>query len=262
MKVDRSESALTLTGTLNSDRGEYTFLTKRFQIRRGAAIFIGSPQLNPTLQLTGEYPVRLPGKEAINIRVLIGGTLQNPRLTLESDAQPPIPQSDLLSYLAFGRSSSSLLQLEGSGLSGPTTGGSLVGTGASLATRRLAAVAVGVMAGELEGEATRSFGADVFNITPADVPTEISPNGVGAFLRGTELEIGKYTDQQTFVALQARPDLVWPGIRAQRRMSKGIRLEASFEPRYLLRKPTLETSADAPARINALGLFMIREWRF
>lgn len=262
MDVDRSASALTLEGTLNSDRGEYTFLTKRFQIRRGAAIFIGSPQLNPTLQLTGEYPVRLPGREALNIRVLIGGTLQNPRLTLESDAQPPIPQSDLLSYLAFGRSSSSLLQLEGSGLSGPTTGGSLVGTGASLATRRLAAVAVGVMANELEGEATRSFGADVFNITPADVPTEISPNGVGAFLRGTELEIGKYTDQQTFVALQARPDLVIPGIRAQRRMAKGIRLEISFEPRYQLRQPTLETSTETPARINTLGLFVIREWRF
>jgi translocation and assembly module TamB len=260
--VDRSASALTLEGSLNSDRGEYTFLTKRFQIRRGAAIFIGSPELNPTLQLTGEYPVRLPGREALNIRVLIGGTLQRPRLTLESDAQPPIPQSDLLSYLAFGRSSSSLLQLEGSGLSGPTTGGTLVGTGASLATRRLAAVAVGVLADEVEGEATRSLGMDVFNITPADVPTEISRNGVGDFLRGTELEVGKYTDAQTFVAIQARPDIVAPGVRAQRRMPKGLRLEGSWEPRYLLRQPSLESDTKNPAKTQVFGLFVIREWRF
>jgi translocation and assembly module TamB len=262
VNVDRSASAVTLEGTLNSDRGEYTFLTKRFQIRRGAAIFIGSPELNPTLQLTGEYPVRLPGREAINIRVLIGGTLLRPRLTLESDAQPPIAQSDLLSYLAFGRSSSSLLQLEGSGLSGPSTGGTLVGTGASLATRRLAAVAVGVLTDEIEGEATRSFGMDVFNITPADVPTEISGTGVGDFVKGTELEVGKYTDAQTFLSLQARPDLVFPGIRGQRRMPKGLRLEASFEPRYLLRTPSLETSLKDPARAQVFGLFVIREWRF
>ena len=43
--------------------------------------------------------------------------VDRPKLTLQSDAQPPISQSDLLSYLAFGRSSSSLLQNEGSSAS-------------------------------------------------------------------------------------------------------------------------------------------------
>ena len=80
----------------------------------------------------GGYEVRLPVREAINIRILIGGTLRNPQISLESDAQPPIPQSDLLSYLAFGRSSSSLLQLEGSGF---RASNNLVGAGAALASR-------------------------------------------------------------------------------------------------------------------------------
>ena len=77
--------------------------------------------------------------EALEIRVLIGGTIRRPRLTLESDAQPPISQSDLLSYLAFGQSTTSLLSLEGSGLTGATSTGNLVGVGAALAMKRMAA---------------------------------------------------------------------------------------------------------------------------
>ena len=76
---------------------------KRFQITRGSATFIGSQELDPTLQITGEIPVQVAGRPAMNIRIIIGGTMSSPRLVLESDAQPPIPQTDLLSYLAFGR---------------------------------------------------------------------------------------------------------------------------------------------------------------
>src|SRR5678816_3332284 len=117
-------------------------------------------RLNPTLQVAGYYEVRLPGREALNIRILIGGTLRNPQVSLESDAQPPIPQSDLLSYLAFGRSTSSLLQLEGSGLA---TGDDIVGAGAALVSKQLGSVALGVFADQLSAEAAKSLGVDVFN---------------------------------------------------------------------------------------------------
>ena len=53
--------------------------------------------------------VRLPAQQALTIRILVGGTLNSPALSLDSDAQPPMTQSDLISYLAFGRTSSSLL---------------------------------------------------------------------------------------------------------------------------------------------------------
>jgi translocation and assembly module TamB len=255
--VNRARQSLVFDGVLLSERGEYRFLTKRFEIQRGSATFVNIDELNPTLQITGAYEVRLPSREAINIRILIGGTLLNPRISLESDAQPPIPQSDLLSYLAFGRSSSSLLQLEASGVG---SSNNLIGAGAALATKQLAGVALGVLADEAAGEAAKSMGADVFNITPADVQTD-----VGSFLRGTEVEFGKYIKSHTFIGLQVRPDpqaLKRPGIFMQHRFGglKGYRLESSFEPRFLLREPSL--ALQEPVTTSVLGMFLIREWRF
>ena len=255
--VNRAKQALIFDGVLLSERGEYRFLTKRFAIKRGSATFINIDELNPTLQVTGAYEVRLPSREAINVTIVIGGTLLNPRISLSSDAQPPIPQSDLLSYLAFGRSSSSLLQLEASGVG---SSNNLIGAGAALATQQLAGVALGVMADEAAGEAARSFGADVFNITPADVQTD-----VGGFLRGTEIEFGKYIKSHTFIGLQVRPDpqaLKRPGIYLQHRFGglRGYRLETSVEPRFLLREPTL--ALQQPTTTSVFGLFLIREWRF
>ncbi|MBA3891759.1 MAG: translocation/assembly module TamB domain-containing protein, partial [Gemmatimonadaceae bacterium] len=91
-----------LTGIVSTDRGEYELFGKRFEVNRGSALFIGSPDINPTVQLTAQYEVRLPARPAINININVGGTLKQPRITLESDAQPPIPQTELRSLLAFG----------------------------------------------------------------------------------------------------------------------------------------------------------------
>ena len=255
--VNRAKESLVLDGILLSERGEYRFLSKRFEITRGSATFTNSEELNPTLQVTGGYEVRLPGREALNIRILVGGTLRNPQISLESDAQPPLTQSDLLSYLAFGRSSSSLLQLEGSGLS---SSNNVVGAGAALASRQLAAVALGVLTEQVSGEAARSLGVDVFDITPADVQTD-----VGSFLRGTELEAGKYIKSHTFVALNVRPDpaaLQRPGILLQHRFGglRGYSLETSLQPRYLLKQPTLDLQT--PTTTSVFSLFLIRNWRF
>jgi translocation and assembly module TamB len=255
--VNRAKESLVLDGVLLSERGEYRFLSKRFEINRGSATFINSTEINPTLQISGGYEVRLPAREALNIRIIIGGTLRNPQIALESDAQPPIAQSDLLSYLAFGRSSSSLLQLEGTGLA---SGDNVVGAGAALASRQLAAVALGVFADQLAGEAAKSLGVDVFNISPADVQSD-----VGSFLRATEIEAGKYIKSHTFVALQVRPDpaaLQRPGVLLQHRFGglRGYSLESTFQPRYLLKEPTLDLQA--PTTTSVFSLFLIRNWRF
>ena len=262
--VDRARQALTLEGVVNADRGTYEFLGRRFVINRGSATFIGDPELNPMLQITAVHEITLVGSGAMDIQVMIGGTLRNPKLTLESTAQPPISQSDLLSYLAFGRSSSSLLQVQGSTLSGQSSGsGELAGAVASLATRQLAGTALDVLTNELEQDAARSLGTDEFNVTPADVPAELSSNSVISSLSLTEIEAGKYINRsRTFLAIQAQPANKNPfGIRLQHRMPKGLRLELSYVPRYLVREPTLAAQADPP-RKNILGAFVIREWRF
>ena len=269
VSLDQRQQQVTLRGVVSTERGEYTFLSKRFQVDRGSVIFTGSTELNPLLQITGLYDVKLPAQKALTIRVLIGGTLNSPQLSLESDAQPPLPQSDLISYLAFGRTSSSLLQLEGSALgSGGGTGGP-VGAVAAVATQRLGAIGLGVLVDQLEGTTARSLGADVVNITPAELTIEASNpfSNLDALVRGTEFEIGRYFNRRTFVSFTVRPTVFSfgshsqsiPGIRLQHRFFPGLQLETSFESRYLPQVPTLETDQQSSST-GVFGLFLIREW--
>jgi translocation and assembly module TamB len=271
LRVSVVGDALTLTGAVDADRGEYTFLSKRFQIKRGSALFIGTPDLNPTLQVTAEYQVKQP-TGSTNIRVLVGGTLERPRISLESDAQPPMSQSDLLSYLAFGESTNSLLQFGQTSLSA-TQGGNLI----NLASARLAGVALGEVLNQAEGDAARSLGVDVFNVTPGDVPVNPGQSGFQQFLIGTEIEVGKYVNPRTFVTGIASPasftcaggrrrsddvttPCVLPGLNLTHRTSKGYRFETGFSPRFILAEPTLE--GQRAAGTGQLGVFVIREWRF
>jgi len=259
--VNRAKQTLVLDGVLLSERGEYTFMTRRFTIKHGSATFINSTELNPTLQATGEYLVRQPNREAINIQIIVGGTMRKPNISLTSEAQPPIPQSDLLSYLAFGQTSSSLVQLEGSGLTNGSGGSNVVGAGAALASKQLAGIALGVLADQIAGEAAQSFGADVFTITPADVQTD-----VGNFLRATQFEFGKYIKSHTFVAVKSPLDpaaLKRPGVQIVHRFGglRGYRLETGVDTRYLLLEPSLSRDQHV-ATISAFGAFLIREWRF
>lgn len=263
VEIDRKRGKLTLDGVVNTDRGQYEFLSKRFEIKRGSATFVGTQEINPILQLTGEYDLKQASQQALKIRVQIGGTLLAPKLALESDAQPPISQSDLLSYLAFGSESGSLLQFGGSSVSGASAGGGLVGTSAALATKQLAGVALGVLVNDLEGRAARSLGADVFNITPSNIPPEIASGNFGAlstFLKGTQFEFGKYYGTQTFVGLNLQATTA-PGFRVERRIGpNGLSLESTLQPRFFLPEPSL--AIQELKKANAFGLFLIRRWRF
>jgi len=258
LHVNRAKESLVIDGVLLTERGEYTFMTRRFNVKRGSATFVNQSEINPTLQAQAEYEVNQPNREQITIQVVVGGTLKSPNISLTSDAQPPLTQSDLLSYLAFGQQSNSRLQLEGSGLTNGSGGSNLVGQGAALATQQIAGVALGVMADQFAGEAARSMGADVFTITPADVQTD-----VGTFLRGTQFEFGKYIKWHTFTLLKSPLDFSRPGVQVVHRFGglRGYRLETGIDTRYLLQEPTLSRDQDV-VTTSALGLFLIREWRF
>jgi translocation and assembly module TamB len=259
--LNPARKAITLSGVMNTDRGDYTYLGRRFILSHGSVTFTNEPEINPLLQISATRSIDLAGRGALDISIGIGGTLQHPSITLQSDAQPPISQSDLLSYLAFGRSSSSLLQVGGSsGVGGGTNGGTLAGP-AGLATRQLATVALDVLAKDAQANLSRSLGTDVLNITPADIPPELALSNVETLLAGTQVEAGKYLNKSTFVVFQARPTFVAPGARVEYRMPRGYRIEASLEPRFLIRQPTLSTQQD-PKPTSVLGAFLIREWKF
>jgi translocation and assembly module TamB len=256
VSVRAEQQAFALTGVVNTDRGEYNFLSKRFQIKRGSIMFIGSPDLNPTLQISGEYQVQ--AVRTLNISVLIGGTLKRPKLALESDAQPPKTQSELLSLLAFGQPTSSLLAFGSSSVAGSAATGDLFGTSAQFAAQRLASVAVGVAVDQVEIQAGRAFGTDVLDITPGDVPVFKGGNSLGNFFTGTRIEAGKYINGRTFVGLQEQGGQ--PGASIEHRTADGWRFNASIAPRIILREPTL--TAQPYRTTRSYGGFIIREWRF
>ena len=203
-------------------------------------------------------------REPLVIQINIGGYLSEPRITLSSTSQPPLSQSDLLSYLAFGRSSSALLQPGGSGLTGGQDGGGELG---ALATQQLAGVALGAvvddLVSDLEREATRA-GLDVIRISPADdLPEELVFQGtLSNILRGTEIEAGKYFSRRWFVAGQGRPSGdTWPGLVLEYRTPGGFLWRTTWEPRYLPREPSLATDQTVdPNRV--FGSFLIWERRF
>ncbi len=257
-----ARKSLTMSGVMNTDRGDYTYLGRRFILSRGSVTFTNEPEINPLLQINATRTINLAGRGAMDIDIAVGGTLLHPTVTLGSDAQPPISQSDLLSYLAFGQSSSSLMQAGGtSGVAGGANQGKLAGQAAGIATRQLATVALDVLAKDAQANLSRSLGTDVLNITPADIPSELALNDVQTLLAGTQVEAGKYLNKNTFVVFQARPTFVAPGARVEYRMPRGYRIEASIEPRFLIRQPSLSMLQD-PKPTSVLGAFLIREWKF
>jgi translocation and assembly module TamB len=252
---------IALEGTVSTDRGQYEFMSRRFELTRGAATFTRDPDINPVLQIVGEHEIRLPGREAFDLRVLLGGTLRDLEITLESTAQPPIAQTDLLSYVAFGRDASGLLQRQGSALSGQGgDAGELVGNVAGMATQQLGTVALNALVNDVESDLMRELRLDVFRISPADLPPDMFTGSYIDVLRATEIEAGRYVSPRLFVAGQAVVGLSRPGIRVEYTTPFGVQWLTSWQARWLPTEPTL-TERD-PRRAGVLGSFLRREWRF
>jgi len=252
---------LSLEGTVNTDRGEYEFMGRRFNIARGAVTFIGDTELDPLIRLTAEHEVQLPGREAFDIRIIVDGTITDLTTEFESTAQPPPSQTDLLSLVVFGRDAGSLLQQSGTSLSGQgSSGGPLVGSVAARATQQFATVGIEAMLKELEAETARELGLDVLHIQPADTPSEIFTGRALDVLRGTEVQAGRYVTSSLFVSAQARPTFVHPGARMEYQTDDGYVWRASWRPRFLPSAPSL--APVDPDRASVLGVFLSREWRF
>ena len=261
VRMNLDQPGLELDGVINADRGSYTFSGRVFTLTTGTATFLPGGELDPLLQLTANYEIPRSGQEALVIQIHVTGSLSDPRVALESSAQPPLPESDLLSYLAFGRSSSTLLGGGSSGLSG----GNGQGIG-GLAQQQLASLAIGALLDELVADLEREgsqAGLDVFRVHPADLPPELAFSGeFGNFLRGTELVMGKYLGSRLFLAAQGRPTTeAWPGFRVEYTAPNGFSWETFWEPRYLPMQPSL--SVDRSARSSrVLGSFLFWRRRF
>jgi translocation and assembly module TamB len=260
VRVNNAKQAITLEGTVNADRGEYTLAGRTFKLTTGSVTFLGTDDLDPMLQLSAQYEVPRRSSEALTILINVGGYLYEPRITLSSNAQPPLAQSDLISYLAFGRTSTSLLSPEGSGIGGGDLG--------IIAQQQLAGLGLGAFTdGLIRGFEKQGAhaGLDVFRIHPGTLPDELSFGGYFQnMLRSTQVEAGEYITPRLFAALEGHTNLTVPGLRLEYETRHGFSWRATWEPRYLPIKPSLVdlSAATLAQQTRVLGLFLFWVRRF
>jgi len=256
LTMDNARQAFLVEGTINADRGEYTVAGRQFALTAGSVTFLGTPELDPLLQLNAQYLVPRLNQQALTIQIAVGGYLSQPRITLSSNAQPPLPESDLISYLAFGRSSSSLIDLGGSGVTGSDLG--------VIAEQQIAGLGLGAFVDAwvsgLEERGTRA-GLDVFRVHPAKLPEELNVGGYFQnVMRGMEVEAGKYLTPRFYLSAKGRLSGAPPGLRLDWQRSGGWSWYATWEPGYLPSEPSFDFTQ--PTRTQVFGSFLRWKRRF
>lgn len=111
-------------GTLNAVRGNYALrigglVTREFTVQRGTVRYFGTPDLNADLDIEASHTViAAETSEEIPVVARITGTMLQPRLELSSEptsSRPGLSQTELVSYLMFGRPTFSLQGQGGQG---------------------------------------------------------------------------------------------------------------------------------------------------
>ncbi len=250
---DRPAREILLVGNLEALRGNYNAFGRQFQVQEGVVEFVGTPGINPTLDIRAVHRLRREGQEPLNIIAVVEGPLLAMRISLESEAQPPIAESDLISYLLFGRPSFALASGEASILQGAAGAGVSVG--------------IGTLAGQLSAVVAQQIGLDYFAITQAQDGGRGPMSGLGGAFADTQIEFGQYLAQDLFIAMVLRPisgmggGAQIPGARLEWRFTDTWTLEAFVEDRF--GREGVYTFGDAGLRLNRiLGLEIYREWGY
>jgi hypothetical protein len=113
LEVYRTGEDVRVFGELRAERGRYTLrigpLVREFEIVSGGVQFFGTGDLNPELNIIASNRIRTVqgtgGTREFEVLVNISGTVQFPRISLTSNTRPPLPESEILSLLLFGRQS-------------------------------------------------------------------------------------------------------------------------------------------------------------
>jgi len=237
-----------MVGTLEAVRGSYSAFGRQFQVEGGTLRFLGTPGVNPDLNLRASNRVRTAEGERFTITATVTGTLVSPRVGLTSD-QAGVTEADLLSYLYFGRPTYALTSGQSQALG---AAGALLGSGmtlglSTLSNRLGAAVAQGL-----------GLGVDYLSITQQDL---------GA-LGATVVETGLYLADDFFVTLLLRP-LADPGAGSQ---FAGVRfewvafdaftVESFWEDRFFRGRRVLSFGELGILNERSLGMSIFREWAY
>jgi translocation and assembly module TamB len=233
---DGGVARLALSDSLTVQRGTYQLnlglARPSFEVERGVIRFFGDPDLEPGLDISALHTVREvranSNRQDVRIRVNIGGTLNRLSLALSSADNPPLPESDMLSYLVTGEPANLLL------------GTRYSEQGATLALR---------LAGSYLSSRLAGGRFDVVQVEPtALAPGEaanLRENGLG-ILAATRLALGMQVGNRTYLSLSTgfcglaaqnngNADALSSfaqglGVKAERRLDGGFSLALGIEP--------------------------------
>lgn len=249
VRMQRAQEDLRIDGTLSAVRGDYRFLNRRFEVVEGTVEFVGTPGINPNLQIVAR--TRVPSKnQPVVIRAIIGGTLEDPTLRLESEAQPPINESDLVSYLLFGRPTYEITR------GGANGEGNLLGGVA-------AGVPQAFFGYALESILVSETGIDYVDVTRAQTVGEGAARGSGLTpaLAATQVEIGWYLAPRVFVSVAQRLiGEIKPSVRLEWRLTDNLTVEGVTEPRFGQEFSVSQGAATAIEQ--SFGLFLFYGWSY
>lgn len=243
---------LQVFGTLQGERGTFTLeagpVVRRFDIESAEVRFLGESPPDPMLNVTAVRTVPLGAQREIAIVARITGTASSPVVAFTTPEGAAIPESELLSFLVFGRPSFALGE---AAFLGQGVLGEFFLTGLT----ELTAI-------ELEQELAEDLGLDFFEIRP----------GFGAFggLGLPTLVLGREVAEDVFLTVEAGlgrlagvETTAALAVRLQWRIDDQWQLELALEPASrarLLRGGTVVLPLAPPEQ--QLIIIIRRRWTY
>jgi autotransporter translocation and assembly factor TamB len=99
LKIDKKPGeTVRIVGDIQTTRGTIDQYAKQFRIELGTVSFAAAEEINPFLNIRALYKAG-----DVNVYINVGGRARSPEITFSSD--PPLTQTEIVSYLVFGTSS-------------------------------------------------------------------------------------------------------------------------------------------------------------
>lgn len=259
VRYDRPKRDVVMVGELQALRGSYSVLGRRFEVREGTVEFIGTPGINPTLAIQAVARVRRVEADPLEVTATVSGTLTQPKVNLTSDEQG-VAESDLVSYLIFGRPSYALATGQEKFAQGAA--GSVLGAAASAGVTYLS----GTLATRLGSALSRQVGIDYLSITQAGDFGVATGSLAGSALDNTQVEVGQYWGDNVFFVLVFRPrpqpqQSVFAGARVEVALNDSYSFQSFWEDRFL-RSGVTGFGDLAGQASRVVGVFIFRDWGY
>ncbi|HVZ47646.1 MAG TPA: translocation/assembly module TamB domain-containing protein, partial [Gemmatimonadaceae bacterium] len=248
-----------ISGSVQATRGTYRVdlgpLSRTFRVDSGVVILEGTSDVPPALDIHTSYIVKQPNStDDVKIGAHLYGTTDRPRLDLSSDLGSAASQSEIISYLVFGKPSFAVPE----------------GTGAAAQTA-YDAVVPSILGGYLESLLSTVlpfFNTLQVTAVGRDDPRFSISNPIENLLNSFAVTGGRQIGTDTFLTLttgvctgssvsttNASP--IWFGTSAEYRPKRSIGAAISIDP-----GPAPCSRVVAAGDAYQLGFDLLYDWRF